>query len=318
MEYLADTEPKFALDFLKTWTRSEFLLIKRLALFGSAHRSIPAEIGSNLLNTEISGYAILLDSSTAEVYRLIESRWEEFSTKQRAGFERRLLDYSKKNADQPRADLKVSRQCFDLIGHMKRINLNLTQESLGLLETISKEHENWKLRPKLYARFHFMNYTQNTQPIFLDTSSQRSIDQFIEEVMLNESKLNKSDEENWRVICTEFPLKVLNALVHKSNSDILPMKFWSIFLSVAPTVQDEKIVIKIMNSIDTFSQDNFESLHFDISLWLKVSILPNNLDDKFWTILTRFQNLTILKVEWFHQKVALLKIVRICILQILL
>ena len=282
-KYLAAIDPEKARNIVNWWMNSDYRLMRRLALFASAEKVISEKVVCQIL-TSITGYEFFLASSSVEVYRLIDARWNDLLPDQKAEIEMRIISLLNNQFWSSETNELAESLCFNLLGHLERIDRPLSDLLEKSKKKIRESHPDWKYFPKEYAGFHYRNYSKSPEPEPIDIEDETSVDRFIDGEIESGEINHWILERNWRNICIVYPSKVLQALVRKLDTGIYLTEFWSVFLSSVPIVQESEIN-QVFNSIEKFPDDVFDKLRIDIAQWLSVSIGEyTEIDSKFWNI----------------------------------
>ena len=279
-EHLMKLDFNRAIEFVEEWRKSEFRLERRLALFASKNKSILEDIVIDQLMS-LDVYDFLLASSSVEVFRLIEVRWPDFSQEQRDNIEGRILAFFTPEFTSEKYETNVKFLCFDLLGHMNRINLPLSKKSINFLKEIRDSYPDWELRDIEHAGFQYMYLSKELE------SNQISA----------ELELRK-----WYNKCYEYPKKALAELKSKKIPRNTLIYFWSIFLLIAPKVQSQNEIDTILNAVEKFSSGLFSNLRLEISKWLAQSMM-NIREEKIWEIFDRIAEKDILVTSLDQTKV---------------
>ena len=283
-EHLAELDANLAGDLVNKWKKSKYRTIRKLAIIGSANSIISTEIGYVLLTDLITKLELLGSFSRAEVIRLIETRWNNFSSEQKAGVEKRILSYSINGS----SNLFGGNQfCFDILYDMEQHNLQLGKQSKEFLTNIKSANPGWESIQLKSTKISKNKGSQISIPLSIDMGDLNSVEQFIKSYISSESIDNKSNEQIWRDICVNYSSRALTGLKNGFDSGYIPLKKWFAFLQVVQPFQSKKTVKDIMNIISKFPDDIFDKLHFNISQWLYGSVSLISVDSKFWSLFNR-------------------------------
>ena len=292
-----------ASHFVNRWKKSEFRLLRRLALFASIDKVVSAEVVCSLL-TEITDYEFFLSISSVEVYRLIEARWNDLTSLQREQIEERIVNSLDWEFASTRDNEFMISLCFNLLGHMERMNLPLNKISIDLLKEIRNKYPDWELFSREYAGFHYRNYSVNLEPESIDVEDELSVDKFIEESIKQGEIEHEVQKSNWRNICFEFPSKALNALMENTEPNDVPIEFWSIFLLNVSIVQKSADIVQILSFMMDFPDPEFKKLHIAISHWFAASMWEEiETDRNFWNIFDRIAQVDSINYEDDAEKI---------------
>ena len=265
---------------------SDYRLMRRLALFASTEKVVSENVVCQIL-TGITDYEFFLASSSVEVYRLIDARWEDLSPEQKKKIENRILTQLNLQFESTEPDVLMENLCFNLLGHLERSNPPLSNSLEKSLKRIRKLHPEWEYFPREYAGFHYRNYSENPEPEPIDIEDKESVGRFIDGAIETGEINHWIQERNWRNICIVYPTKALLALIQRLDSEQYPIEFWSLFLTNVPIVKKSEIN-QVLNSIEKFPDEVFDKLRIDIAQWLSLSIAEyTEIDNKFWKIFDR-------------------------------
>src|SRR6185295_19177634 len=97
------------------WRRSDFRLVRRIALFAAADPAVPSAAAANML-LEIPQGELFLTNSSVEVYRLIKARWNDFTVADQTKIGRRLCEGPPRNwfREGTEIDQYIDRARFDV------------------------------------------------------------------------------------------------------------------------------------------------------------------------------------------------------------
>ena len=285
-ESFTKVSPILAHQQVNYWEDSKFRLERRLSLFGSANPNISADFGFNILAGKMKDIELFDSNSTGDVFNLIQAKWGKFSRDQRNKIEERILGFSQENKNLlfPTINYKA---CFDLLAYIEKLEIPLSTKSKKFMLKVRKDNPNWKFTPLQNDSFRKIKSKKGKIPVSIDISDPKSVDFIIEGLILDGSIEDELDQQNWRDICSIYPSVALSRLVRFSKRTELPSVLWSIFLSTIVSLQNEEIVRDVINVIEKFSDEYFNKLHFDISLWLKGSSHLIDVDVQFWKLFDR-------------------------------
>ena len=144
-----------AIVYIKKWRVEPYRLFRRLALYACAHPQVPATYGA-AISAKIDRGEFFLTGATVECWRLIKSRWKDFSLAKRKPSSRK---YPKGRRGRFSGRVPTSGASrigcrFDILGEMKRNELDIGPDAERLYKQIEKRWPAWQLRPAEQAGFH--------------------------------------------------------------------------------------------------------------------------------------------------------------------
>ena len=269
-ELIAKEDEKFAYEVAKGWSESKFRLVRRLALFASANPIILRSFVFRLLKL-IPDNQLFIGSSRVEVYRLIKSRWKNFTKAQKLMIERRIIQGPKAKLSEFEAKEQIDRCVFNLLGYMNQIKLELSDKSYRKLEELKSEYQDWNLVAKERAGFLYWREWQSATIEDPKPLSDLASGEIIETVKKMEKKDVRLAERAWRKFCNSNLDDALTELTNEANTNVLSTSYWRIFFEEASMNENNITKLRIIESIEGIPEHILLEITYFVADWLKSS-----------------------------------------------
>jgi hypothetical protein len=266
---LSVKSPAHALSCLERWSRLDYRLIRRLALFAAANPIVSADVAARML-VEMPLGELFLTSASVEAYRLIRSRWHSFSTDDKTAVLKRLCEGPPK--DWFRADAEIDqvidRSLFDFLAAMVRDGFDVDIEAGSLLQKIKARWPNWQLRPEEQTGFH--SWHSSRSGIVGDSGKFQSVvdDELIEKAGKFASDDDFMSGDDWQALCADDPDRALRGLDAAARSGSWVVGFWKSFLWVNKEYVGAKTAERTVELLLLCPQESFCEISDSASWWL--------------------------------------------------
>lgn len=284
---LADKNVDVALKIVDLWRRSEYRLVRRLALFAAANAVVPASTVAEILMTLPQG-ELFTTNSSVEVYRLLHQRWRDLSPEQRDAIEWRIAegppaDWFREGAETARI---MDRCRFDLFGDLQRASLDLTAKSKVLLKEITARWPEWRLRPPEQAGFHIWH--EASSRIVGDPDKLKGIadEELVPAAEKMAGQADFMEGDAWQALCQTDPQRALRGLEAQAAKGLWLVSSWERFLWAAQKIEDPDSTTKIARLLLEAPNGSFAEIASSASWWLneKAKSVP---DEQLWPLWDR-------------------------------
>lgn len=280
---LAEKDAERALPYVQRWSTSDFKLDNRLALFAAANGSVPSNEAALVLVTVPQGF-LFLTAASVEVFRLIRSRWSDFSDPDKRAIEQRILagppvDWFKTDAD---IQKHLDRSRFDILGEMARRNLQLGEDAKRCLEDLQIRYSDWQLRAHEQAGFHVwhgsVGFVSGDSEKFRDVPTESLVDE------AQKASRQFDGDADWRALCQTDPLRALQGLKAKADLNEWPKWAWSSFLWAAQSLDNPSGLRLAGNLILEMPEGELARIVDGAAWWLneKAKVLDEDVLWKLW------------------------------------
>jgi hypothetical protein len=292
---LARKDIQRALALVERWRASPFRLTRRLALFAAADPTVPLDMAAHLLTTLPAG-ELFVTGSSVEVYRLIDSRWDDFSPEERQAIERRFAEGPPADWFSRDAQKMIDGCRFDLLGHLERGGARLSRDAHAVLDDIRKRWPNWKLRPKEQAGFHMWYGSSHGvvgDPAKLSDVPDAQLIAAAKRVA-DEAKFMEGDA--WQALCRTDSPRALRGLAAQAATEEWPVWAWRPFLWSSPKLQDADNLSHVARLLIEWPESSFSEIAAHASWWLNES--AKVLDEELlWRLWDRIANASLQETE---------------------
>jgi hypothetical protein len=240
---ISDRDPARARALAEPWSKSKYLLIRRLALFAYEHVAFSA--------AEAAQVVMRLDdnmfwgAARVEIMRLIISRWPHFSDGDRLAIEERIRRGEPRTLFPADAfeDDDEWRSIHDssIYRRLKRLELAgvvLTPESQQILAEISARHPLWQPSPG--DRDDFAVWSEARSGAAGEPSLLANIadDRLVQEAIRLQRERHFEQGDVWRVFCAADPERALRGLGLEAANDQWKPEAWRSLLWAANEKED--------------------------------------------------------------------------------
>jgi hypothetical protein len=280
---LANSEPALALPYVEHWSSSPLKLNQRLALFAAADTAVSADAAADVLLALPQGLLFLTNTSV-EVFRLVRTRWKDFSTEKRAKIEDRIIAGPPRDLFESEVDAVVDRSRYDLLGEMERSGLDIGQAAKALLAGIKSKYPIWELRPPEQAGFHIWHEGGGQiigNPQGFEAISDESL---IDEARKAADKSDFLDGDDWQAFCQSNPQRALRGLETKAREGQWPVWAWNPFLWAGKKLDAPDGITMTGELLLKFPDEEFPKVAGAASWWLneKAKELDENILWPLW------------------------------------
>jgi hypothetical protein len=284
---LAVKSPAQALICLERWNRVGSRLMRRLALFAAADPIVSTDLAARML-VEMPLGELFLTSASVEVYRLIRTRWNDFSPDDKAAVLTHLIvgpprDWFRADAE---VDCRIDRCRFDFLAAMVRDGFDIGSDATDILRDIEARWPNWQLRPEEQTGFH--SWHSSGSGIAGDPEKFQGID---DDRLVEEAKkvVGNSDfrlGDDWQALCTSDPDRALRGLERAGVAGNWYVELWKPFLWVHMEYSDVQTVERTSKLLILYPQDSFSEISDSAAWWLN-QYSKSLSDQLFWPLWDR-------------------------------
>lgn len=224
---LVKKSPTYAFSLTERWRRSDFRLVRRIALFAAADPTVSSAAAAKML-IEIPQGELFLTNSSVEVYRLIRARWKDFSVEDQQAIGRRLCEGPPRNwfREGTEIDQFIDRVRFDIFSHMINDGLALGDEAAKLLNEIKMRWPRWMPRPAEQAGFHIWHSGGSVEIPSTDIFKNVPDNALVTTALEDAVKANFLDGDRWHALCLTEPDRALRALDAAAWAGTWPENLW--------------------------------------------------------------------------------------------
>jgi hypothetical protein len=224
---LAKKSPDLALSFTERWRRSDFRLMRRVALFAAADPALPSAAAANML-MEIPQGELFFTNSSVEVLRLIRARWNDFSIEDQQNIVRRLCEGPPRNwfLEGAEIDRIVDRTRFDVFSHMIADGLAIGDEATKLLSEIKARWPQWVPTPAEQAGFHIWHSSGPVELPSTDIFAGVPDNKLVGTALEHAAKADFLDANRWDALCLSKPDRALRGLEAVAAAGSWPAELW--------------------------------------------------------------------------------------------
>lgn len=243
---IAQRDAGRAKRILEEWIRSEFRLIRRIALYAAADQNVDANFASDLLLSIPQG-ELFLTNSEVEVHRLIRARWTELPPHERRQIEARLIEGPPRDWFQTYADYKraLDRRRFIMLLDIESSDAPLGNDATQLLADIRRRHPDWTDVPSERAGFAIWQGEATNVVGKPDRLESIPSDQLLKAAKATaiESELLQGDA--WQAFCQSHPLAALDGIEAASNEEKWEEWAWRPLLWAATDIPNTDVLNRI-------------------------------------------------------------------------
>jgi hypothetical protein len=224
---LANKSPNSALSLTEPWRRSDFRLVRRIALFAAADPAVPSAVGADML-IEIPQGELFLTNSSVEVYRLIRARWKDFSVEDQQKIGRRLCEGPPRDwfREGTEIDQFIDRALFDVFSHMMADGLAIGDEATKLLNEIKRRWPQWAPRPAEQAGFHIWHSSGPVELPSTDIFQDVPDNELVATALDYAAKADFLNADCWHALCLSKPDQALRGLDAVAAAGTWPDELW--------------------------------------------------------------------------------------------
>ena len=224
---LARKSSRSATSFAERWLRSDFRLMRRIALFAAADPAVPLAAAANML-LQIPQGELFLTNSSVEVYRLIRARWNDFAAEDREKIIQRLFEGPPRDwfREGSEVDQFIDRARFDRFSDMVADGLVIGDEATKLLNEIKTRWPQWVPRPAEQAGFHIWHSEGRAEPPTADIFKDVPDDALVTTAVEHAAKADFLDDDPWHALCLSEPDRALRGLDAAAAAGIWPEDLW--------------------------------------------------------------------------------------------
>ncbi len=257
-----------ALALLERWRTSGFRLMRRLAVFAAADKTVSPELAAQVLSTLPSG-ELFLTNASVEVYRLIDTRWADLTFDQQRDIEKRFAEGPPGEWFRRDVPEMIDRCRFDLLGQLERNGARLGDHAKAILSEIRIKWPGWELRPKDRAGFHIWHETSIGVAGNIEKFNGVPDDQLVNAITSVANSADIREGDAWEALCQTDAPRALRGLAAQAAMNRWPETAWSRFLWASPKVLDSESVFRTCGLLLDYPSVNFFRIAKDASWWLK-------------------------------------------------
>jgi hypothetical protein len=149
---LVRKERTLAIGFLTLWEASPYKMMRRLATFAAADKAVEPKYAVSLL-LQLPLMEFFMMASSVEVYRLLDTRWPDFTKTDRSKIEQRIVQGPPASWFRSEQDQAIDRRRYNVLGYLIRNGYELGSEAQATYDAIISKWPDWELRPKEQAGF---------------------------------------------------------------------------------------------------------------------------------------------------------------------
>jgi hypothetical protein len=258
-----------AIRFVEDWSRREYRLMRRLALFAAANTVVPGELAGSVLLSVPPG-EIFLTSATVEVIRLVRARWGDLPSSTRELFLARLRAGPPREWYRADSDIdKLLDRCrFDMLGELERAGIALDHDSSVVLADVRARWRGWQLRPANQAGFHI--WSEGARAI---TGDAGTLAQVPEENLVDQAEdLAETsgflDGDAWQALCLSEPDRAVHGLQAAARKNEWPADLWRTLLWAQKEYAELATERCIGELLLAWPADTFVGIAPAVSWWL--------------------------------------------------
>ncbi len=279
---LAQKDTGRALRFLDRWCGSRFRLNHRLALYACADPSVPAGVAADVI-IDLPQGEVFLTNTAVEVYRLLKTRWNEFSPEKRKIIEQRLCagppkDWFREGAE---IDQHIDRYRFDILGQMEQIGFQFSAETRATLREIRERWPQWVLRPDEQAGFQMWSSSSHGE--VGDPTKLQNIadDRLVAEAMRIDATAGFGEGDSWRALCITEPDRALRGLEAEAQAGRWPEKAWRPFFWERQTLRGPDVGARIARLLLDCPKEEVGGIAGGACYWLTGNYTAIDDDDQW-------------------------------------
>lgn len=296
-ERLAKKSPELALPFVEKWRGSQFRLMRRLAVFTCANPVVQPKFAADVLLSLPQG-ELFLTNSAVEVFRLIRTRWNEFSKSEHESILHRVCegpprDWYREGAD---VDKNVDRDRFDILAEMQRGSFVLSAEAEAVLSDIRSRWPQWQLRSADHAGFSIWHGEVHE----IKGNSQK-LQGIPESDLVSEAKRLAAagdflEGDDWQALCLSEPDRALRGLDAAASAGDWTPELWQQLLWARKEYAEPNTAQRIAELLLQRPADSFVNIASAASSWLNEHV--RTLDDALlWPLWDRIADAALVEVE---------------------
>lgn len=267
--FLARKSPQLALAFVDRWRNSSYRLLRRLALFASADPVVSPDLAADILLAVPAG-ELFLTGSSVEVYRLIRTRWKDFSKVKQAAILRRLCDGPPRSwfQDDSEIDRDIDRCRFDILGEMERDGFDLGAEGETIMKDIRVRWPKWQLRPAEQAGFHIWHGSGGF--IIGDSGKLQGVPdgQLVSKAKKAAAEADFLEGDAWHALCLSDPDRALRGLDAAASSSDWTPSLWQQLLWARKEYTRPETRARIAQLLLQWPTESFAGIAAPASSWL--------------------------------------------------
>ena len=268
-----------AIVYIKKWRVEPYRLFRRLALYACAHPQVPATYGAAIL-AKIDRGEFFLTGATVECWRLIKSRWKDFSLAKRKLILEKICKGPPRTLFRKGADVRrfTDRCRFDILGEMKRNELDIGPDAERLYKQIEKRWPAWQLRPAEQAGMpHLARRGEGPErgPSAGDLADVPD-NELVDEIERRKQPNDFHRADVWTEICRHSPDRALRALGFPSNEGQWPSSLWETLLYCPSPFAEREANVVMARLLARMPDGLFSELLHAVSYWFEThaSYLP--------------------------------------------
>jgi hypothetical protein len=230
---IAEKNPDQARALTLGWTKTSFLLSKRLHLYALASREVFSGHESAQTVCSLDDRSFWVAGARVEIIRLLVSRWAEFSDEDRGALEMRICKgvprelYPADGFDDERWESFNDGEVFK---RLKRIDASggvLSADSVAKIDLISQRHPRWVANPGDRDDFHVWGGSVVSGPQGdPEILSGIADDRLVQEAMRLQAEQYFAQGDLWSIFCQADPDRALRGLHARAKTGDWDKQAW--------------------------------------------------------------------------------------------
>jgi hypothetical protein len=282
---LAKKDPSSAINFVELWAKSEFRLVRRIALYAAADNVVPSGMAAEMLEHLPAG-ELFLTGSSVEVHRLILERWVSFDEVQQNMILARLCagpprDWYRDGAE---IDRSIDRLRYEALSDMARSGLRIGDAAAGLLNEIQDRYPEWLPKPSEQVGFHVW-HESGFRDVAGDPDDLANVpdDKLVSLVKKTAADAGFMDGDKWQGLVLKEPDRAVRGLAYAAKSGDWPEVLWQQLLWSTTPYSEESTETDIARLLVACSVEVLATFAPAAAAWLdnRTKSLP---DSALWPL----------------------------------
>ncbi len=302
-ERLAEDDVSSALRCARSWAKSPFNLIKRLALFSAGHPKFPAGEAADLI-ANLDDHRFWISGAQVEIMRTLLAKWDDIPELTRVAIEDRIAGGIPRSLFQEAAidneddwasihDSSVNRR----LTRLRDAGKPLQESSKAALAGISLRHPKWKPGGGDRDDFHSWMESRSGPDGHPELLKGIADDGLVQEAMRLQRERHFDESDLWRVFCLSDPERALRGLILESNGGRWNPEAWRSLIWTATEKGDGDLFAALAGQLLAMPDPTLVSLLDSATSWLRQrreALLAADLPGgpQFWLLWDRLADLT--------------------------
>lgn len=283
---LAAREPASAREMALGWSRSRFLLMKRLWTFAVASPAFtPGDAAAAI--RDLDEHAYWGSNAQVEVMRALTTRWAEFDADNRGAIETRMRNGISRNLFPANAfekeDEWISIRDSSIFRRLKRIEAaggTLSPESVAVLAEIAERHPQWQASAGDRDDFASWHETRSGPSGHPDLLAKIPDERLVQEALRIQRERSFEEGDVWRMFCSADPDRALSGLRHEAENSRFEVRAWRDLLWAAASIDGAEFQRSLAELVEQLPPEPMRQLLPALTSWLQhrrkiLSALPN-------------------------------------------